>query len=126
MANQEIDNITPDIQQLVWINKNAQQKVFANSKSSSSGALLVQQTIVTAGFPVEVSTLDGWMKKTDFDALRAHNAATLTSFVLKLNTDTLNVIWDNTNGPAITGDDLFVQVGGHEYLTNVTLKFLTV
>lgn len=126
MANQEIDNIIPEIQQLVWLNKNSQQKVFANSKRASSGALIVQQTIITAGIPVEVGSLDGWMKKTDFDALRAHNAATLTQFVLKLLPDTLNVIWDNTNGPAVTGDDLFVQAGGHDYLTNVILKFLTV
>lgn len=126
MANQEIDTIIPEIQQLVWVNKNSQQKVFANSKRSSSGALIVQQTIVAAGIPVEVSSLDGWMKKADFDALRTHNANTLTPFVLKLNSDTLNVIWDNTNGPAITGDDLFTQIGGHAYLTNVTLKFLTV
>jgi hypothetical protein len=36
-----------------------------------------------------------------------------------------NVIWDNTAGSPVTGEDLFDQVAGFEQLTNVILKFIT-
>lgn len=125
MANQEIGTIIPTHQQLVWLNKNTQKKVFANTKRASNGSLIVQQTVIVAGIPVTVGTLDGWMTRADFEALQAHNTTTLTPFVLKINSDTLNVIWDNTGDP-IAGDDLYTVVGGCDTLTNVTLKFLTV
>lgn len=120
-----IDTIEPEIQQLVWLNKNTQRKVFANSKRASNGALIIQQTTVVAGLPVIVGTLTGWMTRLDFEALQNHNSTTLGPFTLKINDDELDVIWDNT-GDAVTGDDLFTVVGGCDTLTNVTLKFLTV
>lgn len=123
---QSIGAITPTIQQLVWLNKNNQKKIFANSKRASNGALIVQQTAVVAGLSVIVGTLDGWMTRLDFEALQAHNETTLTAFTLTLNDDVMNVIWDNTGDAAVTGDDLFTVVGGCDTLTNVTLKFLTV
>jgi hypothetical protein len=125
VANQEIGSIIPQHQQLIWINKNTQKKVFANTKRASNGALIVQQTAIVAGIPVTVGTLDGWMTRLDFEALQAHNESTLTPFTLKINDDTMQVIWDNT-GDAITGDDLYPIVGGSDTLTNVILKFLTV
>lgn len=125
MANQEIGPIIPEHQQLIWLNKNTQKKVFANAKRASNGALIVQQTAIVAGIPVTVGTLDGWMTRVDFEALQAHNESTLSPFTLKINGDVMQVIWDNTGDP-ITGDDLYPVVGGSDTLTNVTLKFLTV
>ena len=126
MPNQMIDTITPTHQQLVWLNKNSQKKIAANSKRASNGALIVQQTQLVAGLPVIVGTLDGWMTRVDFEALQVHNHTTLTAFTIKVNDDELDVIWDNTGDAPITGDDLFTVVGGSDTLTNVTLKFLTV
>lgn len=125
MAVQQIDTIVPVIKQLVWLNKNNQRTVVANSRRASNGALMVQQSVIVAGLSVIVGTLDGWMARSDYEALVAHNATTLTPFVITINDDVMNVIWDNT-GDAITGDDLFTRVGGDATLTNVTLRFLTV
>lgn len=126
MALQEIATIIPEIQQLVWLNKNAQKKVAANSKRASNGALIYQSTSIVAGLSVQVGTLTGWMTRADFEALQTHSNTVSTAFTLKLNDDTMSVIWDNTGDAAVTGDDLYAQVGGHDYLTNVILKFLTV
>lgn len=125
MALQEIDTIIPEHQQLVWVNKNTQRKVVANTKRACNGALIVQQTPLVAGLPIVIGTLEGWMTRVDFEALQAHNATVFDSFTLKINDDIFDVIWDNT-GDAITGEDLYPVVGGYHTLTNVTLRFLTV
>lgn len=122
---QSIDNIIPSIQQLVWLNKNNQKHVLASTKRASNGALIVQQVVIPSGLPIEVGTLDGWMKRVDFDALVEHNKTTLTDFTLTLGDDVMQVIWDNTS-VAIAGEDLYTQSNGSDTLTNVTLKFLTV
>lgn len=122
---QSIDTITPEIQQLIWLNKNNQKRVLANTKRASNGALMVQQVVIPSGLPIEVGTLDGWMKRVDFDALCVHNATTFSAFTLTLGADIMQVIWDNTS-VAIAGDDLYTQSNGSDTLTNVVLKFLTV
>lgn len=123
---QQIDTITPAIQQLVWLNQNSQRKVLATSKRASNGALIVQQTKIPSGHPIELGTLDGWMKRVDFEALQTHNENTLTEFTLTLGSNSFQVIWDNVSGDPIVGEDLYRQSYGNEYLTNVVLKFLTV
>ena len=122
---QSIDNIVPEVQQLVWLNKNNQKRVLASTKRASNGALIVQQVLIPSGMPIEIGTLDGWMTRADFDALCDHNATVLTEFTLTLGDDVMQVIWDNTN-VAIAGDDLYTQSNGSDTLTNVIMKFLTV
>lgn len=124
---QKIDTIIPKIQQLLWLNRNNQPRVLANQKRASNGALIVQQVKIPSGHSIEVGTLDGWMTREDFKALCTHNENNLGEFTLTLNTtDSFQVIWDNTGGVAISGDDLYTLVNGDETLTNVVLKFLTV
>jgi len=123
---QQIDTITPAIQQLVWLNRNDQKKVLANSQRASNGALIVQQTKIPVGHSMQIGTLDGWMTRADFESLRTHNETNLGEFTLTLNNDTFQVMWDNVSGTPIVGDDLYVQSDGGDYLTNVVLKFLTV
>lgn len=126
MAIQEIGPIIPVDQNLVWINKNNTKRVAANSKRASNGALIYQQTSLVAGVSILISTLTGWLPRSEYEALREHSHTTTTPFVVKLNGDTLNVIWDHTGDAAVTGDDLYVQAGGHNFVTNVTMRFLTV
>lgn len=123
---QQIDNIAPAIQQLVWTNRNEQQKVFANTKRGSDGSFIINQTKVTSGIPVTIGTLDGWMERDDFTALQAHNEVTLDPFTITMGDDVMQVVWDNTDGVAITGQDLYPDSNGHTLLTNVLMKFLTV
>lgn len=122
---QRIDTITPSNQQLLWLNQNTQQRVVANKKRAGNGALLVEQTVIPIGLPIIIGTKDAGMSRSDFEALQNHNATTLTSFELVLDAKTWTVIWDNTDGVAITGEDLIDEVGGYDTLTNVELKFLT-
>lgn len=122
---QQIDNITLTHQQLVWLNRNQQKKVVANSKRASNGALILQQTSLVAGLPVVIGTLDGWMTRANFEALVTHNETNLEPFTLTMGDDVMSVIWDNT-GVAIEGEDLYTQSSGCDTLTNVTLRFLTV
>ncbi|AUR84189.1 hypothetical protein NVP1050O_20 [Vibrio phage 1.050.O._10N.286.48.A6] len=123
---QKIDTIVPKTQQLIWLNRNRMTKVLASSKRASNGALIVQQVKIPVGHAIEVGTLDGWMTRADFEALRTHNETTLSDFTLTLGSDVMQVIWDNTSGIAIAGDDLYTLADGDETLTNVTMKFLTV
>lgn len=120
-----IDTITPQNQQLLWLNKDSLQRVVATATRAGNGALIVEQSVIPAGLPIEIGTKDAGMLRSDFAALQAHNAATLTAFDLVLDSHSWTVIWDNTNGPAVTGEDVFDMVGGYDTLKNVTLKFLT-
>jgi hypothetical protein len=65
---QLIDTINPKYKQLIWTNKNQQKLVFANSRRANNGALILQRTVVSAGIPVTIGTLDGWMDRADFTA----------------------------------------------------------
>ncbi len=124
---QIIDTIKPKLQQLLWLNRNSQKKVLANSKRASNGALFVNQIVIPSGLPILIGTKDSGLDRDDFTALQMHNESTLTEFTLQLSdTESMQVIWDNTNGPAISGDDLFDRVDGDDLITNVVLKFLTV
>ncbi|GIU15590.1 hypothetical protein TUM4261_32790 [Shewanella sp. c952] len=124
---QIIDTIKPKLQQLLWLNRNSQKKVLANSKRASNGALFVNQIVIPSGLPILIGTKNSDLDRDDFTALQIHNYRTLTEFTLQLSdTESLQVIWDNTNGSAISGDDLFDRVDGDDLITNVVLKFLTV
>ena len=123
---QSIDTIVPSNQQLIWLNRNRVVKVLANSKRASSGALVVQQVVIPVGHEISVGTLAGWMTRETFDALKVHNETNLGSFELILGDDVMDVMWDNTGGVAIDGDDLYTIASGDDTLTNVTMKFLTV
>lgn len=126
MALQEIGPIIPADQNLVWLNKNTIKTVAANSRRASNGALIYQQTPLVSGIPILIGTLGGWLPRSEYEALRNHSQNTTAPFVVKINGDTLNVIWDHTGDAAVTGDDLFTQAGGYSLVTNVTLRFLTV
>lgn len=126
MALQQIDTIEPSYQQLIWLNKNNMKRVAANIKRASNGAAIVQQTAISDGLPVIVGTADGWMTRADFNALVAHSEITVAPFTIKINGDTLTVIWDHTGDAAVTGEDLWPVAGGCDTLTNVTLRFFTV
>ncbi|MDF0533668.1 hypothetical protein PY479_05160 [Shewanella sp. A32] len=122
---QRIDTITPQIQQLLWLNKDSIQRVVATTRRGGNGALIVEQSIIPSGIPIEIGTKDAGMLRSDFEALQQHNATNLTTFELVMDDDTFTVFWDNTGGPAVTGEDVFDLIGGYSTLKNVTLKFLT-
>ena len=122
---QRIDTITPQIQQLLWLNKDSIQRVVATTRRGGNGALIVEQSIIPSGIPIEIGTKDAGMLRSDFEALQQHNATNLTIFELVMDDDTFTVFWDNTSGPAVTGEDVFDLIGGYSTLKNVTLKFLT-
>lgn len=110
---------------LLWLNRDNTPRVAANMKRALNGAPLVQQTIIPAGIAMELGTKSGWMLRTEFEQLKVHAAITVAAFTLAYEGTSYNVVWDNTAGSPITGEDLFDEVGGFEKLTNVVLKFLT-
>lgn len=122
---QRIDTITPTQQNLLWLNRNNQQRVVASQTRAGNGALIVEQSVIPSGLPIVIGTKSGGMTRSDFAALQAHNASTLTPFELALGSNTWQVIWDNTSDAAISGDDIFDEVDGFGLITNVQLKFLT-
>lgn len=122
----KIDDIEPQISQLLWLNRNEQAPFISNVKRGSNGALLVNQTPVTVGQPILIGTSDGWMYRSDFEAIQEHNRTITAAFAVELHGKTWQVIWDNTSGPAITGADLYDDIHGYQLLTNVVMKFLTV
>ena len=110
---------------LLWLNRNAVPRIAANMKRALNGAPHVQQTIIPSGLTMELGTKDGWMSRVEFEQLQAHAASTLSAFKLVHDGTQFDVIWDNTQGSPLAGDDVFDEIGGFEQLTNVTLKFLT-
>ncbi|RLV61067.1 hypothetical protein D5018_03970 [Parashewanella curva] len=114
------------MQQLLWLNRDSEPVVAANVTRSLNGAPHIQQTVINHGRKVILGTKDSGMDKDDFNALKTHSKTKLTEFDLQVEGQTLSVIWDHTQGPAVTGEDPFDQVGGFEMKTNVTLRFLTV
>jgi len=110
---------------LLWLNRNEKVRVAANLKRALNGAPQVQQTAIPAGHAMTLGTKDGWIARSEFEQLQAHAASTLTAFTLAHEGTNYNVIWDNTQGASITGEDVFDEVAGYPQLTNVTLKFLT-
>lgn len=120
-----IDTITPTMQQLLWLNQNSQSPVVATIERAGDGTPIVEQSVIPSGLPIILGTKNSGITRADFEALQAHNASTLTPFELEYEGNTWQVIWDNSNGDAITGDDQFDQIGGYYMLTNVQLKFLT-
>ncbi len=125
---QQIDTITPEIQQLIWFDRDEQVHVVAESRRASDGALHIEQTLIDVGLPVTIGTHDGWMKRSDFNLLVAHNKANLddTGFMLTLGVDSMRVMWDNSDGAAISGRNLRMSSKGSDLLTNVVMKFITV
>ncbi|PKH62587.1 hypothetical protein CXF83_14945 [Shewanella sp. Choline-02u-19] len=109
----------------MWLNRNTQKKVLANSKRASNGALIINQVIIPSGYSVVLGTKASGLDRADYQLLQQHNANVLTEFTLKLDGEVMQVIWDNT-GNAVSGEDLFDQVGGYDLVTNVVLRFLTV
>ncbi|MGI2021724.1 hypothetical protein [Shewanella glacialipiscicola] len=110
---------------LLWLNRDNTPRVAANMKRALNGAPLVQQTIIPAGIAMELGTKSGWILRTEFEQLKAHAAITLTAFTLAYEGTSYNVVWDNTAGAPVAGEDVFDEVGGFEQLTNVVVKFLT-
>jgi hypothetical protein len=119
-----IDSITLS-EPLLWLNRNSTPRVAANMKRALNGAPLVQQTIIPAGIAMELGSKNSWLSRSEFEQLQAHAATMLTAFTLLHEGISYNVIWDNTAGSPVTGEDLFDQVAGFEQLTNVILKFIT-
>jgi hypothetical protein len=119
-----IDSITLS-EPLLWLNRNSTPRVAANMKRALNGAPLVQQTIIPAGIAMELGTKNSWLARSEFEQLQAHAAITLSAFTLSHEGISYNVIWDNTAGSPVMGEDLFDQVDGFEQLTNVILKFIT-
>ena len=117
---------TMQVDHLVWTNKNSIQRVYSNMKRSSNGAAIIQQTPVQSGFPGVLETLDSWMTRAVYNGLVDHNTITIDPFDITVDGTTMSVVWDNTSGPAIEGEDLWPVAGGCDTLTNVVLKFLTV
>ncbi|MCL1088074.1 hypothetical protein L2744_00305 [Shewanella profunda] len=110
---------------LLWLNRNEKVRVVANLKRALNGAPQVQQTAIPAGHAMTLGTKDGWLVRSEFEQLQDHAASTLTAFTLAYEGTDYNVIWDNTQGAPIAGEDVFDEVAGYPQLTNVTLKFLT-
>ncbi len=120
-----IDNITPASQQLLWLNRDNEPAVVASKKPAMNGALHVQQTAITIGKKITLGTLESGLDTADFIDLQVHSASNLESFPLQVEGQTIQVMWDHTEGAAVTGEDVFQTIGGSDTKINVTLRFLT-
>lgn len=126
---QQIDTIplSDNEAQLLWLNRNEQQTVFSTSKRASNGAFHFFPAQVSSGLPLLIGTGASGLSRATFAALQAHANNTLGQFDIDLGGgETFTVVWDTTSGPAVTGKDLFDEVGGHALVTEVQLKFFTV
>jgi hypothetical protein len=117
---------TLQLDNLLWLNGNEQQRVATSLKRALNGAPHIQQAIIPAGHKMELGTKDGWLSRTQFQALQQHSFTQLGNFALNHNGQLYQVVWDHSSGAAVTGQDVFDDVAGDAFLTNVKLIFLTV
>ena len=120
----EIDSITLS-EPLLWLNRDKQKRVATSMKRALNGAPHINQAAITAGLSIVLGTSDTWITRTEFEAVQQHSFRTITEFTLVIDSLSFQVIWDHTQGAAVTGTDLFEQFGGNEDLTDATFRFLT-
>lgn len=117
---------TMQLDNLLWLNANEQQRVATTMKRALNGAAHIQQAAIPAGHKMEFGTKDGWLTRAEFNALQQHSFNQLGSFSLNHNGQNHQVVWDHSAGAAVSGQDLFDHVAGDEQVTAVKLLFLTV
>lgn len=114
----------PDSQWLL-LNRNNIERVKTSVTMALNGAAHIEQAPKLAGVSLQVGTLQGWLSRTEFSQLQALSADTLDAFSLELDDQEYAVVWDHSQGPAVSGIDLVDAVGGSLMVTAVVLKFLT-
>lgn len=114
----------PDSQWLL-LNRNNIERVKTSVTMALNGAAHIEQAPKLAGVSLQVGTLQGWLSRTEFSQLQALSADTLDAFLLELDDQEYSVVWDHSQGPAVSGIDLVDAVGGSLVVTAVVLKFLT-
>lgn len=114
----------PDSQWL-WLNRNTMERVKTTVTHALNGAAHIEQAIKLAGVSMQLGTLSGWLSRTEFDHLQLLSEQTLSGFTVSLDGQSYQVVWDHSQGPAVTATDLNDTVGGADTVTGVVLKFLT-
>lgn len=115
---------TPDSQWLL-LNRNALERVKTTVSMALNGAAHIEQAKKLAGVQLQVGTLGAWLTRAEFQQLQTLSVDVLTEFTLAIDGQIYTVVWDHSQGPAVTGVDLTDAVGGSDTVTSVVLKFLT-
>lgn len=111
--------------QWLWLNRNSMERVKTTLTLALNGAAHIEQAKKLAGVSMQVGTLAGWLPRAEFALLQSLSEQTLGEFVLTLDGLSYQVVWDHSQGPAVTASDLTDTVGGANTVTGVVLKFLT-
>lgn len=117
---------TLQLDNLLWLNGNEQQRVSTTLKRALNGAPHIQQAIIPTGHKMELGTKDGWLSRAHYKTLQQHSFSQLGNFALNHNDQLYQVVWDHSQGAAVTGQDVFDDVAGGDFVTNVKLNFITV
>lgn len=121
----EIDIITLS-EPLLWLNRDKQKRVATSMIRALNGAPHINQAPIAVGLSIVLGTLDTWITRTEFEQVQQHSFITHTEFTLVIDGQSFQVIWDHSQGAAVTGTDLFKEFGGYNDLTDATFRFLTV
>lgn len=114
----------PDSQWLL-LNRNNLERVKTTVSMALNGAAHIEQAKKLAGVALQVGTLAGWLSRAEFKQLQTLSTEVLGVFTLTLDGQSYQVVWDHSQGPAVTATDLVETVGGADTVTAVVLKFLT-
>lgn len=114
----------PDSQWML-LNRNNIERVKTSLTMALNGAVHIEQGKKLAGVSLLVGTLQGWLSRAEFSQLQALSFENCDAFSLELDGQLYSVVWDHSQGPAVSGVDLVDTVGGSLMLTAVVLKFLT-
>ncbi|AQS40192.1 hypothetical protein Sps_05123 [Shewanella psychrophila] len=121
----EIDTITLS-EPLLWLNRDKQKRVATSMTRALNGAPHINQVPIAAGLTIVLGTSDTWITRTEFEEVQQHSFLSFIEFTLVIDGQSFQVIWDHSQGAAVTGTNLFEEFGGHEDLTDATFRFLTV
>lgn len=114
---------------LLWQDEFDWYPVAQTQDRSLSGAFLVQEAAITYGRPITLVGEEGsWVPRSDMMLLQAKANTADLQMVLDYHGTTYDVIFDRSNGPPVTGRQVFRLMNpDNDWLyEQLTIKLLTV
>jgi hypothetical protein len=113
---------------LQWIDQYSNTPVTQTLKHTLSGNAVYYSSPNINGTPITLAggTDYGWMKKSVLDQVLAMSKEVGTAFTLTMGSDTFSVVFDHTQGNALTAKPLYPYAtpSDDDYYI-VTMKFFT-
>jgi hypothetical protein len=125
----QVDNIVIADYILQYSNRFDSSAINQNDVYSLNGALIAERSAKQAGLPIILKSGNTGLNRSVLEQLKAHADSLPGDFTLTLTTgESFTVNWDYKDGSPVTGQPVWRDDSepSDQFITNITLKFLTV